>query len=690
MSQEPYTMSFGGGLDLVTPPMNKKPGRVISSSNYEPRPGGYRRIDGIERFDGQPEPHLASYWVLNFDAGTAIVSEGNTVTGATSGATGKALIDAVIESGSYGGSDADGYLVLSEVSGTFQNNENLQVSAATKSVSDGIAVEGGASIDNLNDTWLENSIETRRALIAVVTGSGNMRGVWRYNGVSYAFRDNAGATAVDMWKSTSSGWSQCDLGHSISFTSGGTYVITEGNTITGATSSATGVVKRVIIDTGSFSGGDAVGRIIFYTKTGTFQSENLDVGGNLNVATIAGDSTANSLAVGGSFEFRNHNFLGSASSERMYGVDGVSAGFEWDGSVFVPIVTGMTADTPTHLIAHKKHLFFMFAGGSVQNSGIGEPYAWSVISGAAEIGIGGVGTGFNVSSGVLIIYSENRTHILYGNDNSDWVLNTLSEEAGAKEKSIQDVGGRLIHMDVTGIRDLSSTQAYGDFALGNLSFWADPWFEVQRRSAASITATMRVKKTNQYRVFYDNGIGMIMDLTSRTPQFLAIDYGMVVRCACSVEDSNGDEWILFGSGDGYVYRAEVGTSFDNLALSSFLRLPFCNMKSPRYEKRLHSAEVEGDFGPTTALSASADFGYGNLEFPSQQSASITVAGGGGFWGEAIWSEFYWGSQFVGQGKAEIEGIGENVSLVFASSDKYEESHTLHGVTLNYSMRKLIR
>ncbi len=129
-----------GGLDLVSPSIAMNPGRLIGGQNYEPEARGYRRVFGYERYDGQPKPSKASYWVLGFDAGSAAISEGDTVTGATSGATGKALIDAVVTSGSYGGGDAAGYIVLTVVSGAFADDENLQVSAVTKCVADGTAV----------------------------------------------------------------------------------------------------------------------------------------------------------------------------------------------------------------------------------------------------------------------------------------------------------------------------------------------------------------------------------------------------------------------------------------------------------------------------------------------------------------------------------------------------------------------
>jgi hypothetical protein len=75
------------------------------------------------------------------------------------------------------------------------------------------------------------------------------------------------------------------------FTSGGTYEIVAGNTITGATSHATGIVVAVTLSSGSWAGGNAAGSLRFRTQTGTFSAENLDVGTNTNVATIAGAAT---------------------------------------------------------------------------------------------------------------------------------------------------------------------------------------------------------------------------------------------------------------------------------------------------------------------------------------------------------------------------------------------------------------
>jgi hypothetical protein len=81
----------------------------------------------------------------------------------------------------------------------------------------------------------------------------------------------------------------------LAFTSGGTYEVVVGDTITGATSSATATVFDVELTSGTWAGGTAAGNLWLNSQSGTFQAENLNVGANTNVATIAGDSTLNQI-----------------------------------------------------------------------------------------------------------------------------------------------------------------------------------------------------------------------------------------------------------------------------------------------------------------------------------------------------------------------------------------------------------
>ena len=62
----PDLVALTGGLDLVTDPLFLKPGALRLAYNYEPAiGGGYRRVGGIERFDGRTAPNEAAYKVLD-------------------------------------------------------------------------------------------------------------------------------------------------------------------------------------------------------------------------------------------------------------------------------------------------------------------------------------------------------------------------------------------------------------------------------------------------------------------------------------------------------------------------------------------------------------------------------------------------------------------------------------------------
>ena len=61
------------------------------------------------------------------------------------------------------------------------------------------------------------AIEDQRSKINIVPGEGSVLGVWVYNGSVYAFRNKSGGATAGMYKSTSTGWSEVDLGTALNF-----------------------------------------------------------------------------------------------------------------------------------------------------------------------------------------------------------------------------------------------------------------------------------------------------------------------------------------------------------------------------------------------------------------------------------------------------------------------------------------
>ena len=672
-----------GGLDQVTPILRTKPGTCAAAENFEIGiNGGYDTVSGYERFDGQSAPSSASYYLVSVNI-TGSFSINDVITGQSSGATATVA---------YVGAD---YLVFTQKasqSGTFSNPENLLVSAVVEGATTSDAMLSGASTPKLHAQYKNYAADVLRSDIAAVTGSGDILGLWRLGGVQYAVRNNAGGTAAVIYKSSSSGWTAVSLGFELSFTSGGTYVISEGDTITGATSGATASVTRVVLESGSFSGGDAAGRLIFASQTGTFQAENLDVGANLNVATIAADSSAITLSPSGRFETVKHNFGGTSGTERIYGVDGVNRGFEFDGTVFVPIETGVATDTPLHVAVHKFHLFFSYES-SAQHSGIGTPYIWSPVFGAGELAVGDTITGMKAEEGAqgesaLLIYSRNSSHVLYGTSSADWNLVRYRDEVGAFPYTIQQLSITLM-MDDRGITNLQTSQAYGNFKHSSFSNQVQP-FIVSRKSI--ITASCICREKNQYRLFFSDKYALYVTMEGNKlvgimPQNFLHD----ATCTSSDEDSDGTEVIMFGSSDGYVYQMEKGTSFDGGDINFYFRLHYSNLGSPRILKGFKdcSVEVSGEGYTEAKFTFEVDYSSKYRSQPTQvQTEELDLFASR--WDSFTWDNFYWDSVDLSIIDFDLGGSGENISMIFRGNGDYFSTLKISGVTVRYLTRRLKR
>lgn len=666
------------------------PGYAIAVQNYESAEDGYARIDGYERYDGRTAPSAASYWIIRFESGSAALTVGATLTGATSGATAKVLVAPVITSGSIDSSNAAGTVVVTALTGTWQDAENIQISSVTVAVMDGDPSPRGAATDALDQTYLRAAIEDARLQIAAVPGSGPIRGVWVFNGTVYAFRDNVGATAGVMWKSSASGWVEQALGRSVAFTSGGSYEINIGDTITGATSGATAVVRRVVLTGGSWGAGTAAGRLILSGQTGNFASENLNVGANSNVATIAGNSTVNTLPAGGRYECINHNFYGASNRRRMYAANGVGTAFEFDGNAIAPILTGMPTDTPGHIAEFRNHLFLSFGGGSVQHSATGDPMSWTPLLGAGEIGIGEDVTGLiGASKTALVILGRNKVAVLYGDDTNNFDLKTLTDDAGAIEWTAQQIGSPH-YFDDAGLRSMSTTQSFGDWRIGTITQLIDPFLKSQRKAKVAPIASIRCRAKDQYRLFYADGRGFSVWFGAKNPELMVFKFPIIARTTCSGEDAEGSEIMFFGADNGFVYQLDSGTSFDGEAIEAYIRMAFNACGSPQREKRFHRAAVELTGSAETQLGVTAEFSYADPEQPPSRKEAFSVRGSGGFWNESNWDSFYWSSPVEGIAEASIDGLGRNISVAIISNAIYEAPHTLRGLTLNYTYRRAVR
>lgn len=229
--------AFKGGLDLVTPFLEVSKGAAIDAVNYECLPrGGYRRIDGYIGYDGRVDGPLVTHdpvpgtgpvrsvfnldgviyairdsglgaaiyrasltgWqlvtlgkFLRYKMGGDLFSEGDIITGGTSGAT--ATVQRVV----YGGGITDslsayGLLVFASNTGDFIDGEDILVGAATIAFADGtqqqitLPAGGRYSVVTFNFYGQANQLRAY--------GASGVGPAFEFDGFVYAPIENGGLT----------------------------------------------------------------------------------------------------------------------------------------------------------------------------------------------------------------------------------------------------------------------------------------------------------------------------------------------------------------------------------------------------------------------------------------------------------------------------------------------------------------
>jgi len=581
-------------------------------------------------------------------------------------------------------------LVITKMTGIFPPGL-IKVGGSGVGLALGPQIINGAATPLLHAQYTNLAADEYRKDIHTVPGQGKVLGVWMYNNVTYAFRNAADGLSTIMYRSSPTGWQPVALGFELVYTSGGVYNITVGETIVGNISGASAVLAGITIETGTLAAGTATGRFIFASYTGTFAGtgETVNIGANINVATVAPAPTAITFAVpGGRFSFGNYNF---GSGLKMYGVDGKNRGFEWDGTTLVPITTGMVPDTPHLLIENKSHLFYAF-GDSAQHSGIVSPYTWTIITGAGEMAMGDTITGFKMQAGgtsesAMTIFTRNHIKTLYGSSALTWNLVPHREEIGAHMYTIQQMGGTLM-LDDRGITSVAAAQEYGNFSDATTSKRVQTWLTDRRRL---VIESCIVRDKNQYRLFFSDGYALFSTFDNGKPVgMMPVNYPNIPTCAFSLENNSGDEIMMFGDDQGMVYQMDVGTSFDGENIDFHLQLAYNNLGSPMTIKTFKNGVLEVSGSGYSEFGFSFILGYASAEIeqPNMQRAASSLTEGR--WDTGTWDVGVWDGVSLIPTYFSMQGEASNISIILAGSSDYYARLRFSGIILNWINRRPIR
>lgn len=672
-----------GGLDLVTPSLRLQPGALRDCVNFEVALfGGYSRIEGYERTDGQAAPSAAVYTLIQVASFTAVPAAGQVVTQATSDATG--TIIAVVSAGTP-------YLAVTAVTGIFDNSHALTTPGP---VTVGTATATTVAPDaRTKAIYTAAAADVYRALIAKVPGSGAVRGVvaMAFSGVDnlYAFRDNVGGTAIGLYKASAAGWVLVPFYNLVGFTTGNVSEPDDGETLTQGGVTAT--INRVMWQSGAWAG-TAVGQFVVTNPAGGNFAAGAATTTSGATVTLTGAQTAITLLPGGRFEFDKGNFSGQLVTRRIYGCDGVNPSFEFDGVTLAPIRTGLSPDAPSHIRIHKNSLWLSQAA-SLLGSAAGFPFKWTATDGAIEIATGDTVTnmitlpGDQTSAAMAVLLRSNNA-VLYGTDPTTFNFVTFNNGVGGVPYSVQNLFDTFF-LDDLGVVTFKTSLNYGNFTGSTLTQNILPFITRER---GNLLASAVNRSKSQYRLFFSDGYALFATILNQ--QYLGAGLVLtpaVFNCTDTTNLITESEATYAGGTDGYVYQLDKGTSFDGAQISAYFITAWDSVRSPRILKRFRAASIEVQGDSYAEIQFSWQLGYLNDQIPQLPAVpEVLNLGSVPHWDSFVWDSFVWDGNGLTPSDVGMTGTAENVRVTIASSTNYMAAYTINSTIFHYSMRRGMR
>ena len=689
-------VKLSGGVDQITPTLSLKPGVARRAMNFECNiTGGYTRIAGYERFDGRPSPYDAEYSIVR-GVISGSITVGDTLVGSVSGKSAKVIS---VISGAIIVTRMTGYFVVGDV---LSKSETSVMSVTEVTVAESAAQDAAYQL---------LAADEYRNSIAAVPGSGPIRGIVYFNDFVYAWRDNAAATELKLYKSSGLGWTLVPFGYRVNFTNGSVKPAI-GDVFNGVTSLASSTIRHVVVLDGDWDTDDASGYLTITGFTGTFTANEQIAKGGVTFATMTGSPTAVTCLPGGRVRTTIATFKGYRETPNVYGCDGVNPGFElYPDDIFVPMVTGMSVDKPTNVIAHKNHLFFAF-GESIIHSSPGMPHNFDPVSGAGEIAVSAPVTEMIVlpgdqSTGAMGVFTRNDTYVLYGTGSDNWNFTQFNVGTGAIACTGQNMNDTYV-LDDRGVLSMAASLNYGNFETATLTFELRPFMQARR---SLVTDSCLNREKSQYRVFFSDGSGLYLTIVNGVKVgAMPVSFPNPVTCMCDGEKPDGSETSFFGSSNGYVYRLDIGGSFDGEEIAASIDLVYNSIGSPRILKRFRKASIE----VTGDSYVEFEFGY-NLGYTSPylrqpigeltgatlenqvQPENLKASYGSdqsdlrnAYWDAFNWDHFTWDRGEYTPSEFAVTGTAENISIRIASVSNLYRPFTVNTVILHYTPRRGIR
>lgn len=387
----------------------------------------------------------------------------------------------------------------------------------------------------------------------------------------------------------------------------------------------------------------------------------------------------------GRYEFVVGNFFALAASENLFMVCAAGKPWKYDGTTLSEISTAPTG--AKFIDIHANHLFIGIEAGSVQWSATGDPDDWTALNGAGELGVSDKVTGLGSISQALVIGGQTSIKVLYGSSVADFTVSDFARNAGIAEYTMAVVGTLPIFKTTKGLSSLNAVQAYGNFAMGE---WANQVAPIFRAKGAP-SCSMASRNSNQYRLYYPDGTGIIATFAGQNLVGITTIIIPDNITLCATGDAiSGTDINVFADDAGQVFQLDTGTTFNGLAINTYLSMAYNHFGAPTMRKRFRRIFLDVVSESAIQLNVLPTYDFGAEKVPRHRVLFKDTLAAGGIWDFATWDAFAWGSPILDMSQLRLVGTGANLGLVINSSSTTDLPHTILGYTTHYDPRRLNR
>lgn len=410
------------------------------------------------------------------------------------------------------------------------------------------------------------------------------------------------------------------------------------------------------------------------------------------------------LTGGGEYQFVNAAFDLLASHQReklFFFVNGVDAPSYYDGTQIQTITHANLPTTvyPTTITVFKNRLFLGYPDGRLFFSSVGDPTDFDAATGGAGvIEYNKTITNLQVTPGdTLAVFLDDSVQLLTSLYDLD-VTNTsavatykfkqdeFSNRSGAYPRTVQRILGKMLYMNDRGLSSMETSDTFGDFEAASLSK------NVQKGLLALkglVSTSIVDREKNQYRVFFSNGLAYFVtfNIEKAVRGITTIIYDHPVLTTSEGLDENGNDFKIFTSDTGYVYKMDSGTSFDGGVIRTRMDTSFYAYGTPSNWKKFYKIVLETTSSKDLTIYGRFTFNYNSAEMPSTtlQTYQALADVGTGIYGISPWGSFTYGIGTIQTPTLYIQGVGNNMSIILTTESAYESPHTIHNAIIDYSV-----